>query len=76
VEWDYPFIKGMQNDGVDNVISDICLFLRCEIFHVEDTFFGNNGMLAEFPQLCTYERFSIQTFDVICLNHARQHLWY
>jgi hypothetical protein len=59
VECDYRFTKDMQNGGVDNVILDICMFLCCEIFHVDGTFFNKNGMLAEFPQLCTYERFSM-----------------
>jgi hypothetical protein len=30
-EWDYAFTHDMQKSGVDNVISDICTFLRCEI---------------------------------------------
>jgi hypothetical protein len=59
VEWDYPFTKDIQNSGVDNVILDICMFLRHEIFYVDDTFFNKNGTLAEFPQLCTYERFAV-----------------
>jgi hypothetical protein len=59
VEWDYPFIKGMQNGGVDNVISDICMFLRREIFHAEGAFFDKDGALVvRFPQLCTYERYA------------------
>jgi hypothetical protein len=58
-EWDYPFTHDMQKGGVDNVISDICTFLRREIFHVDDTFFDKTGMLAEFPQLCHYERFAM-----------------
>jgi hypothetical protein len=36
LEWDYPFLKDMQNDGVDNVIWDMCMFLCREIFHAED----------------------------------------
>jgi hypothetical protein len=48
VEWDYPFIKDMQNDGVDNVISDICMFLYREIFHVDGAFFNKTETLAEF----------------------------
>jgi hypothetical protein len=59
MEWEYPFTKDMQNGGVDNVISDICMSLRCEIFHVEGAFFNKNGTLAKFSQLCTYERFFI-----------------
>jgi hypothetical protein len=59
VKCDYPFTKYMQNGEVDNVISDICMFLRHEIFHVEDTFFDKNKMLAEFSQLCTYKRFLV-----------------
>jgi hypothetical protein len=42
VEWDYHFTKDMQNDGVDNIISDICTFLSREIF-------DRTGTLAEFP---------------------------
>jgi hypothetical protein len=49
----------MQNGGVDNIISDICMLLRREIFHVEGAFFDKNEMLVEFPQICTYERFSV-----------------
>jgi hypothetical protein len=53
------FIMDMQNGGVDNVISDLCMFLRREIFHIEGAFFDKNGTLAEFPQLCTYERHAV-----------------
>jgi hypothetical protein len=42
-EWDYPFTHDMQKGGVDNVISDICLFLRREIFHVDGAFFTRPG---------------------------------
>jgi hypothetical protein len=49
----------MQSGGIDNVISNICMFLRRKIFHVEDTFFNKNMTLAEFPQLYTYERFVV-----------------
>jgi hypothetical protein len=49
----------MQIGGVDNVILDLCMFLRREIFYVEGAFFDKNGALAEFPQLCTYERFVV-----------------
>jgi hypothetical protein len=59
VEWDYPFTKDMQNGGVNNAISDICIFLNREIFHVEGAFFDKIGTLAEFPQLCNYERFAM-----------------
>jgi hypothetical protein len=59
MEWDYPFPKDMQNGGVDNVISDICMFLRREIFHVNSTFFNKTRTLADFPQLCNYETFTI-----------------
>jgi hypothetical protein len=38
---------------------DICMFLRREIFHVDGTFFDKTGALAQFPQLCRYERFSL-----------------
>jgi hypothetical protein len=53
------FHKGMQNSGVDNVISDICMFLRHEIFHVDVTFFNKTEMLVEFLELCNYERFAV-----------------
>jgi hypothetical protein len=58
-EWDYAFTHHMQKGGVDNVISDICTFLHYEIFHVDGTFFDKTTMLAEFPQLCNYERFTL-----------------
>jgi hypothetical protein len=41
----------MQKGGVDNVISDICTFLRREIFYVYGAFFDKTGTLTEFPQL-------------------------
>jgi hypothetical protein len=59
LKWDYPFIKDMQNGRVNNVISDMCMFLHHEIFHAEGTFFNKNETLAEFPQLCTYERYVV-----------------
>jgi hypothetical protein len=49
----------MQKNEVDHVISDICMFLRREIFNVQERFFDKNDTLAEFPQLCNYERFSL-----------------
>jgi hypothetical protein len=52
------FEHDMQRGGMDNVIADICTFLRHEIFHVDSAFFDKTGMLAEFPQLCHYEIFS------------------
>jgi hypothetical protein len=33
--------------------------LRCEIFHVDGALFDKTGMLAEFPQLCNFERFVV-----------------
>jgi hypothetical protein len=59
VEWDYPFTKDMQNGGVNNIISDICMFLCREIFHIDGALFDKTRMLAEFPQLCNYERFVV-----------------
>jgi hypothetical protein len=59
MEWDNSFTKDMQNGGVNNVISDMCMFLHREILHVDGSFFDKNVMLAEFPQLCTYERFAM-----------------
>jgi hypothetical protein len=49
----------MQNGGVDNVISDICMFLHREIFHMDCAFFDKIGTLVEFPQICNYERFAV-----------------
>jgi hypothetical protein len=49
----------MQVSGVNDVISDLCMFLRREIFHAQGDFFDKNGTLAEFSQLCNYERFGI-----------------
>jgi hypothetical protein len=59
VEWDYPFTKDMQKGGVDNIIPDICTFLRREIFHVDGAFFDKIETLAVFPQLYNYERFVV-----------------
>jgi hypothetical protein len=58
-EWDYAFTLDMQKGGVYNVISDICTFLCCEIFHVDGTLFDKTVTLAEFPKLCNYERFAL-----------------
>jgi hypothetical protein len=49
----------MQKGGVENVIADICIFLRREIFHVDGVFFDKTGILAEFLQLYYYERFAL-----------------
>jgi hypothetical protein len=51
--------KDMQNDGVDNVISDICTFLHREVFYVDGAFFDKTRTLAEFSQLCNYQRFAV-----------------
>jgi hypothetical protein len=58
-EWVYLFDKDMQVSGVNDVISDLCMFLRRKIFHAQGDFFDKNSTLAEFPQLCNYERFGI-----------------
>jgi hypothetical protein len=58
-EWAYLFNKNMQVSGINDVISDLCMFLRHEIFHAQGDFFDMNGTLAEFLQLCNYERFDI-----------------
>jgi hypothetical protein len=58
-EWTYLFDKDMQVSGVNDVISDLCMFLRREIFHAQGDFFDKNGTLTEFPQLYNYERFGI-----------------
>jgi hypothetical protein len=44
---------------VNDVISDMCMFLCREIFYAQGDFFDKNGTLAEFSQLCNYERFGI-----------------
>jgi hypothetical protein len=49
----------MQKNGVNHVISDMCMFLRHEIFNAQGRFFDKYGTLAEFPQLCKYERFGL-----------------
>jgi hypothetical protein len=53
------FYKGYAKWWIDNVISDICTFLCCEVFHVDGVFFNKTGTLVEFPQLCNYERFTV-----------------
>jgi hypothetical protein len=58
-EWAYLFYKDMHVSGVNDVISDLCMFLRYEIFHAQGDFFDKNNTLTEFPQLCNYERFNI-----------------
>jgi hypothetical protein len=55
----YLFDKDMQKSIVDHVISDMCMFLRHEVFNAQGIIFDKNGTLAEFPQLCLYERFGI-----------------
>jgi hypothetical protein len=49
----------VQKNGVNHVISDMCMFLRHEIFNAKGRFFEKNGILAEFRQLCNYERFGL-----------------
>jgi hypothetical protein len=41
----------MQVSDVNDVISDLWMFLRCEIFHAQGDFFDKNGTLTEFLQL-------------------------
>jgi hypothetical protein len=53
-EWDYAFTHDIQKGEVDNIISDICRFLRREIFYVDDSFFDKTKTLAEFLQLCNF----------------------
>jgi hypothetical protein len=52
----YLFDKDMQKNEVNHVISDMCMFLRREIFNPQERFFDKNDTLAEFSQLCNYER--------------------
>jgi hypothetical protein len=49
----------MQKNGVNHVISEMCMFLRREIFNAQGRVFDKNGTLVEFPQLCNYERFGL-----------------
>jgi hypothetical protein len=49
----------MHVSSVNDVISDLCMFLRREIFHAQGDAFDKNDTLAKFPQLCNYERFGI-----------------
>jgi hypothetical protein len=46
-------------NSVNDVILNLCIFLRREIFHAQGDFFDKNGTLVEFPQLYNYERFGI-----------------
>jgi hypothetical protein len=39
----YLFDKDMQKSGVDHVISDMCMFLRCEVFNADGRFFDKNS---------------------------------
>jgi hypothetical protein len=55
----YLFYKEMQKNGADHVISEICMFLRREIFSAQGRFFDKNDTLADFSQLCNYERFNL-----------------
>jgi hypothetical protein len=49
----------MQVSGINDVISDLCMFLCRKIFHAQGDFFDKNDILAEFLQLCNCERFDI-----------------
>jgi hypothetical protein len=62
----------MQKNGVNHVISNMCMFLRHEIFNAQGRFFDKNGALAEFPQLCNYERFGLWT--VISIDVLRNNM--
>jgi hypothetical protein len=55
----YLFDKNMQKSRIGHVISNMCMFLRREVLHAQGRFFDKNDTLAEFPQLCLYERFDI-----------------
>jgi hypothetical protein len=61
----YLFDKDMQKSVVDHVISDMCMFLHCEVFNAKGRFFDKNDILEEFSQLCSYERFGIWTVNSI-----------
>ena len=58
-EWEYVFDNDMNKFGIDHIISDMCTFLRREVFHIDGLFFDKEGPVAEFPQLFMYERFGI-----------------
>ena len=62
----------MQKNGVDHVISDMCMFVRREIFNAQGRFFDKNDTLVEFPQLCNYERFGLST--VISIDVLRNNV--
>jgi hypothetical protein len=49
----------MQKNGINHVISGMCMLLHREIFNAQGRFFDKNGTLAEFPQLYNYERFGL-----------------
>jgi hypothetical protein len=49
----------MQKNKVGHVISEMCMFLHHEIFNAQGRFFDKNGTLAEFSELCNYERFGL-----------------
>jgi hypothetical protein len=55
----YLFYNDIQKSRVDHVILDMCIFLHRKVFNAKGRFFDKNDTLAEFPQLCLYERFSI-----------------
>jgi hypothetical protein len=57
----YLFYKYIQKNGVDHVISEMCIFLHHEISNVQGRFFDKNSTLAEFSHLCNYERFGLIT---------------
>ena len=58
-EWEYVFDNDMNKFGIDHIISDMCTFLRREVFYIDGLFFDKEGPVAEFPQLFMYERFRI-----------------
>jgi hypothetical protein len=45
-EWAYLFDKDMQLSDVNDVVSDLCIFLCREIFHTQGDFFDKNGTLT------------------------------
>jgi hypothetical protein len=49
----------MQKNRINHVISDMCMFLHCEIFNAQGRFFDKNDTLVEFPQLYNYEIFGL-----------------
>jgi hypothetical protein len=55
----WPIARDMEATGVEHIVSDMCHFLRREVFHEHGRFFDPEGPIAAYPQLCQYERFGV-----------------